>query len=68
MKKMPDPNFLLDSNSILRKVVKPKYTIKPAIFVPKSKKLTSLIITEFHNAKGQQGISPTVNMIRCYFW
>ena len=31
MKKMPDPNFLLDSNSVLRKVVKLKYTIEPAV-------------------------------------
>ena len=66
MKKTPDPNFLLDNNSILRKVVKLKYTIGPAIFV--LKKLTSLIIIEFHTAKGHQVISHTVNMIRCYFW
>ena len=32
------------------------------------RKLTSLIIIEFHNGKGHQGISYTVNMIRCYFW
>ena len=40
MKKMPDPNFLLDNNNILRKVVKFKYTIEPAIVVPR--KLTFL--------------------------
>ena len=66
MKKTPDPNFLLDSKSILIEVVKLKYTIEPAIVVPK--KLTSLIVIEFHNAKGHQGISHMVNMIRCYFW
>ena len=26
------------------------------------------IIVEFHNGKGHQCISHTVNMIRCYFW
>ena len=44
MKKMPDPNILLDHNSILRKVIKLKYTIEPAIDVPS--KLTSLIIID----------------------
>ena len=60
------PKFLLDENSILRKVVKLKYTVEPTIVVPR--KLTSLIILEFHNAKGHQGISHTVNMMRYYFW
>ena len=45
---------------------KPKYTIEPTIVVPH--KLTSLIIVEFHNVKGHQGISHTINMMRCYFW
>ena len=36
MKKIPDPNFLLYSNSILRNVVKLKYTIEPAIVALKS--------------------------------
>ena len=45
-KKKPDPNFVLDNNSILRKVVKIKYTIEPTIVIPC--KLTSLIIVEFH--------------------
>ena len=62
---MPDAYFLIDSNSILRKVVKLKYTIKPAIVV--MKKLTSLIIIEFHDAKRHQGMSHMINMIRCYF-
>ena len=66
MKKKPDPNFLLDDNSILRKVVKLKYTIEPTIVVPR--KLISLIIVEFHNAKGHWCISHTVNMRRHYFW
>ena len=66
MKTMPDPNFLLDENSILRKVVKLKSTIEPTIVVPR--KLTSLIILEFHDAKGHQGMSHTVNMMRHYFW
>ena len=41
-------------------------TIEPTIVVPR--KLTSLIIVEFHNDKGHQGISCTLNMIRHYFW
>ena len=50
MKTKPDPTFLLDENSILWKVVKFKYTVEPTIVVPR--KLTSLIILEFHNTKG----------------
>ena len=65
MKKKLDYNFLLDHNSILRKVTKLKHTIEPAIVVPR--KLTSLILIEFHNAKGHQGINRMVNMIRYYF-
>ena len=52
MKTKQNPNFLLDENCILRKVVKLKYTVEPTIVVPR--KLTSLIILEFHNAKGHQ--------------
>ena len=48
----PDPNFILDENSILR--------------VPR--KLTNITILELHNGKGHQGISCTVNMMRRYFW
>ena len=66
MKKKPDPNFLLDHNSILRKAIQLRYTIEPAIVVPR--KLTLIIINEFYNTKGHQGISRMVNMIRCYFW
>ena len=66
MKVKLDPSFLLDHNSILRKVIKLKYIVKPTIEVPR--KLTSVIIVEFHNAKGHQGISHTVNMMKCYFW
>ena len=66
MKEKLDPSFLLDSNSILRKVVKLKYTVELTILVPRI--LTSLVIVEFDNAKGHQGISYTVNMMRCYFW
>ena len=66
LKNKPDPNFLLDNNSILRKVSKPKYNMEPAIVVPR--KLTSIIIIEFHSAKRQQGISRMVNMIWHYFW
>ena len=41
MKVKPDPSFLLDNNSILRKVVKLKYTVELMIVVPR--KLSSLI-------------------------
>ena len=51
--------FVLDKNGILQKFVRLKYTVEPTIVVPR--KLTSLIIIEFH-------ISCTVNMIRHYFW
>ena len=61
-----DNSFLLDENSILQKMVRLRYTIEPTIVLPR--KLTSLIIVEFHNGKDNQGISHTVNMIRCYFW
>ena len=66
MRKKRNPNFLLDHNSIVRKVIKLKYNTEPAIAVPR--KLTSIIIIEFHSAKGHQGISRPVNVIRCYFW
>ena len=59
-------NFMLDDDDILWKMVRLRYTIKPTIVVPR--KLTSLIIVEFHNGKGHQGISHTMNMIRHYFW
>ena len=58
--------FVLDKNRILHKFIKLKYTIESTIVVPR--KLTSLIIIEFYNGKGLQGISYTVNMIRCYLW
>ena len=61
----PDPNFPLDHNSILRKLIKLKYNIEPALVVPR--KLASIIVIEFHNAKGHQGMGRTVNMTRCYF-
>ena len=43
-----------------------RYTIEPTIVVPR--KLICLIIVEFHNGKGHQSISCTVNIIRHYFW
>ena len=61
-----DHSFMLDDNGILQKMVRLRYTIEPTIVV--SRKLTSLIIVEFHNRKGHLGISHTMNMIRCYFW
>ena len=66
MRTNQDKNFMFDENNLLRKVVKPRYTIEPIIVVPQ--KLTLLIIVEFHNGKGHQGISHTVNTIRHYFW
>ena len=60
-----DSSFMLDKNGIPWKMVRLRYTIEPTIVVPR--KLTCLIIIEFHKCKGNQGISHTVNMIRCYF-
>ena len=61
MKKKPDPNFLVDHNNILRKVVKLKYTIKSTIVV--LRKLTSLMIivpqcqgTPKHQQNGQHDL------------
>ena len=48
IKVKPDPSFLLDNNSILRRVVKLKYTVELTVVIPR--KLTSLIIVEFPNA------------------
>ena len=64
IKTKPDPSFFLDENGILKKAVKLKYTVEPTIEVPRN--LTNIIILEFHNGKGHQGISQTVNMMR-YF-
>ena len=66
IKTKPDPSFILDENSILRKTVKLKYAVKPTTVIPR--KLTNIIILEFHNGKCHQGISQTVNMMRRYFW
>ena len=60
-----DNSFTLDDNSVLWKMVRLRYTIEPTIVVPRM--LTSLIIVQFYNGKGHQGISCTVNMIRHYF-
>ena len=60
------PQLPTRQKSILRKEVKLKYTTEPTIVVPR--KLISLIISEFHNAKGHQGISHTDNMMRHFFW
>ena len=51
----PDPSFILDENSILRKAVKLRYTVEPTIVLPR--KLTNIINLEFHNWKGHQEIS-----------
>ena len=66
MKTKTDPNFTLDVHSILKQVVKLKYTVKLTTVVPK--RLTSLIILEFYDAKGHQGIGHTDNMMRHYSW
>ena len=66
IKMRPGPNFILDEKSILWKAVKLRYSFLPAIVVPR--KLTNIIILEFHNGKGHQGISCTVNMMQRYFW
>ena len=61
-----DHSFMLDDNCIFQKMVRLRCTIEPTILVPR--KLTSLIIVEFHNGKGHRGISHTLNMIRHCFW
>ena len=66
LRKKPDGSFMLHKYSILCKMLRLRYTMEPTIVVPR--KLTVIIIVEFHNGKGHQGISHTVNMIRCYFW
>ena len=45
IKTIPDPSFILDDNSFLRKAVKLKYTVEPAIVVPR--KLTNIILLLF---------------------
>ena len=66
MRTKQDHSLMLESNIILHKMVRLRYTIQPTIVIPR--KLTSLIIVEFHNGKGHQGMSCTMNMIRHYFW
>ena len=66
MRTKQDQSFILDDNSILRKVVRLRYTVEPTIVVPRI--LTLLFIVEFHNGKCPQGTNHTMNMIRCYFW
>ena len=64
-----DPNIFWDENSILRKAVKLRYSIVSTIVVPR--KLANIIILEFlefHNGKGHQEISHTVNLMCRYFW
>ena len=55
--------FFVKGNFIIGGV---ECTIEPTTVVPR--KLTSLIIVEFHNVKGHQGIGNNVNMVRHYFW
>ena len=62
----PDPSFILDENSILIKAVKLKYSVEPAIVLPR--KLTNTIIHKYHDGQDHQGISLTINMIRRYSW
>ena len=50
IKTNPDPWFILDENSILRKVVKLKYSVELTIVAPR--KLTNITIIEFHDVKG----------------
>ena len=66
MRTNQDHSFTLDNNNILWEMLRLRYTIQPTTVVPR--KLTSLIIVEVHNGKGHQGISCTMNMVRCYFW
>ena len=56
--------FVLDENGILQKCFKLKYTIEPIIVV--LRKLTSLIIIEFHNGKGHHVPQNLTNVIAIY--
>ena len=60
LKVKPDPNFLLGNKSILRKVVRLKYSVELTIVVPR--KLTFLIIVEFSDTKRHQGINYVVKL------
>ena len=60
-----EDGWVLNKNGILLKFIKLKYTIESTIVV--LRKLTSLIIIEFHNDKGHQCINCTVNMISAIF-
>ena len=55
IKTKPDPNFILDKNSILRKAVKLRYSVESTIVVPR--KLTNIIF-ELHNGKRPPGNQP----------
>ena len=55
IKTKPDPSFIPDESNIHGKAVKLKYTVEPAIVIPR--KLTNTIILKFHKGKGHQGIS-----------
>ena len=65
IKAKPDLNFILDDNSILRKAVKLRYSVRCTIIVPRN---LANIILEFHIGKDHQGISHSVNMMQRYFW
>ena len=60
------PDFKLDAKAVLRKLVCLCHNWTSTVIVPKS--LVNNIIYEYHNCRGHQGITRTLNMICRYFW
>ena len=59
-------DFELDNKGVLRKLVQLCHTWESTIVIPKS--LINNIIYEYHECRGHQGITRTVNMVCRYFW
>ena len=59
-------DFELDDKEILRKLVQLCHNLESTIVIPKS--LDNNIIYEYHECKGHQEVTRTVNMIHRYFW
>ena len=59
-------DFELDDKGVPRKLVQLCHTWESTIVIPKS--LINNIINEYHECRGHQGITRTVNMVHRYFW
>ena len=58
IKMKPDPNFILDENSILRKAVKLKYSVEPTIVVPRK-------INKYYYFRDSRWERPLGNQLYC---